>query len=385
MNRKEYINLVNDWNNFLLKEEKLLHLESYMINEGFGQTLKMFTAGALALIGSKIVDIQPVQAQPPSSSNQQQDNELEDWGTMDNVNLSTQKEKDIDESSRAIITALTIDGHTFDGTKKGSGQKELVKSLKSLGSYTDEEIEEYFQHNSYSVAIADAKKIIKRAIEQAKKDKVEQIDREYLVSITSETSSFEGHEVIEELLDSTKPKIISSYNKTKELIKKNVYKKINNNKEKFEQAKAALESISKGFQNRGVNSNNAKAMVLILMGFDLKTAKLVNTVKSINKKGSVGASLNPKIQRHLNIVGLIVDFSLNESEELKDDTTREIFNSKDGADVYSLLEAIRGSGYKFQLKIKNALTGLTFKSKLNSKGDSAEARGNPQAYIEDID
>ncbi len=364
MKRQEYIELVDDWNSFLLKEERKIILENYLINEGFDKkTLKMFTIGALAMIGANFINIDSARA--------------DDTLTASEKIIDKQTMQEMDESARAIIVLRGQQGYKLSGASESETRDLLMQPLSK--AFGKENAELYLDDHYFVVGSADPEDMMQHAIEKAKKEGVEEIDKTFIQSVSSETSSFTGFEEIESLIQGSSEKFNKAFEKHKNWSKKSLL--IGNKKLKqktLDLMVEYLELTSKNLRAAGFNSNNIKATALILLNADLEATQLVTTLKTLNSGTKSGARLNPRIGNILSKFSMIIDFEVASGKDLKEAIAKEIFSSQEGCDAFSALRTFTKMGFEFMEKVKSAIKSVKMKSAIKGKNKASHAKGNPQ-------
>ena len=374
MKRKEYKLLVENWNTFLIKEERETILENYLINEGFNKnTLKMFSIGALAVIGANFVHINTSHAKypdaPPDTTSVMQ--------TSSDQKIDKQTLRDMDEASRAIIVLRSQQGYNISGASESETRDLLMQPLSS--TFGEDNARIYLSDHHFIVAKADPEDMMKKALKKAKVEGKDKIDKTFMKSVSSEKSSFSGFEEIESLINDNAEKFGEALKKHQDWSKRNL---LIGNKELSQKTLDAmvelLEDTSKNLRAKGFNSNNIKAVGLILLGADLETSEIVTTLKTLNSGKSKGARLNPRLQNVISQFSMIIDFEIASSKEYKEAIAKELFASQEGCDAFSVLRTFYKMGFGFMKKVKKAIKSVKMTSKINRGGSTATVSGNPQ-------
>lgn len=343
--------------------------DEHLLNEGLSDHLKMFTMGALIALGSNLVKIDRVEGKTNEKA------KISAKETSDKIEnyLDSQLIKDLDESASAIVMLLSRKGHKFRGDKRS--KEVLRRNLYRLYPENKKEVDIYLEFNFFSVGKRDVEKIMNNAIVKAKKEGKKKVDIRLAKQVSVQTSSWEGKELDNLLSNEVRSKIVSNFNKINDKNMKIFLKKVKSKKQK-RNAVEALNGLSRYYQKNGINSNNIKSFVLLIQGFDLNKSSIVQILKTSGKR-SYGANLNPKVNRVLRIMSLILDFSLAD-EELQNMYVEEIFSTKEGVECYSLIRSIFMMGYGFHKKFVKAINKVKTTHNIDGDLSTASAIGNPK-------
>ena len=375
MKRQEYKLLVENWNSFLIKEDRELILENYLINEGFDKnTLKMFSIGALAVIGGNFIDINTSHANYPDAPKAGTSSTMQ---TSSDQLIDSQTLNDMDEASRAIIVLKSQQGYNISGGSENETRDLLMEPLSN--TFGEENARIYLDDHYFVVGKASPEKMMKNALEKAKVKGIKQIDKTFMKSVTTEKSSFSGFKEIESLINNNAEKFGEAYKKHQGWSKRNLL--IGNKKLSQKTLDAMvdlLEDTSKNLRAKGFNSNNIKAVGLILLGVDLEVSEIVNTLKTLNSGKTSGARLNPRLQNIIEKFSMLIDFEIASSKEYKEAIAKELFSNQEGCDAFSALRTFYKMGFGFMKKVKKAIKNVKMTSKVNRDGSTASISGNPQ-------
>ena len=164
MKRQEYKLLVESWNSFLIKEDRELILENYLINEGFDKnTLKMFSIGALAVIGGNFIDINTSHANYPDAPKAGTSSTMQ---TSSDQLIDSQTLNDMDEASLAIIVLKSQQGENISGASEDETRKILKPGLMDI--YDDDKlVDAYLDDHYFVVGNANPELLMKNALGSA--------------------------------------------------------------------------------------------------------------------------------------------------------------------------------------------------------------------------
>ena len=375
MKRQEYNLLVKNWSAFLIKEEKELILENYLINEGFDKnTLKMFSIRAFAVIGANFSQINTSHANYPDAPKAGISSSIQ---TSSDHQIDSQTLNDMDEAARAIIVLKSQQGYNVSGGSEHETRDLLMKPLSK--AFGKENARIYLDDHHFVVGKADPEQMMKNAIEKAKSEGKEKINKTFIKSVTTEKSSFSGFEEIESLINDNAERFGNEYKKHQEWSKRNLL--IGNKKlsqKTLDAMVGLLEDTSKNLREKGFNSNNIKAVGLILLGVDLEASEIVNTLKTLNSGKTSGARLNPRLQNTIEKFSMLIEFEIASSKKYKEAIAKELFSSKEGCDTFSALRTFYKMGFGFMKKVKKAIKSVKMTSKINRGDSTTTASGNPQ-------